>query len=460
MDQNHRATLLREHYATLHSFWESVLERTGYCAILLGAGHQRFFFHDDQGPAFRPNPLMVQWLAQEKISENSWFIIAKGTDPILFFHQPDDFWHAATTAPESLCDHLSLRVFSDLGALHTALQDHLKQCKSSGAEIAQISEDSPAAVEGCVINPPAVIHALHFQRACKTEYELTRMRQASIRGARGHRAAQQAFSSGASEFEIHLAYLKATGMNEWQLPYGNIIAQNHHASLLHYQYQDRQAGEHLNSLLIDAGANVDGYASDITRTYVGPRCYSQAAADLFAELLERMQTHQDALIDQVVPGANYVDLQAAMHQSLARILVDTGIVQCEPEEAFNSDLTVPFCPHGLGHLLGIQVHDVGGQQLDIDGQTNPPPEPYASLRLTRPLAEDMVITVEPGLYFIPMLLEKKRAEGAPIDWRLVELLTPFGGIRIEDNVRLLPKGAGVENLTRDAFANISESATP
>jgi Xaa-Pro dipeptidase len=251
-----------------------------------------------------------------------------------------------------------------------------------------------------------------------------------------------------------------TGMNEWQLPYGNIIAQNHHASLLHYQYQDRQAGEHLNSLLIDAGANVDGYASDITRTYVGPRCYSQAAADLFAELLERMQTHQDALIDQVVPGANYVDLQAAMHQSLARILVDTGIVQCEPEEAFNSDLTVPFCPHGLGHLLGIQVHDVGGQQLDIDGQTNPPPEPYASLRLTRPLAEDMVITVEPGLYFIPMLLEKKRAEGAPIDWRLVELLTPFGGIRIEDNVRLLPKGAGVENLTRDAFANISESATP
>ena len=79
----------------------------------------------------------------------------------------------------------------------------------------------------------------------------------------------------------------------------------------HYQYQDRQADEHLNSLLIDAGANVDGYASDITRTYIGPTCYSQAAADLFTELLERMQTHQDALIYQLVPGANYVDLQDA-----------------------------------------------------------------------------------------------------------------------------------------------------
>ena len=121
---------------------------------------------------------------------------------------------------------------------------------------------------------------------------------------------------------------------------GNIIAQNHHASLLHYQYQDRQAGKHLNSLLIDAGANVDGYASDITRTYVGPRCYSQAAADLFAELLERMQTHQDALIDQVVPDANYVDLQAAMHQSLARSRHWHHPVRAE--EAFNSGLTVPF----------------------------------------------------------------------------------------------------------------------
>ena len=113
------------------------------------------------------------------------------------------------------------------------------------------------------------------------------------------------------------------------------LRQHHRAkppcSLLHYQYQDRQAGEHLNSLLIDAGANVDGYASDITRTYIGPTCYSQAAADLFAELLERMQTHQDALIYQLVPGANYVDLQAAMHQSLARILVDTGIVKCSPK---------------------------------------------------------------------------------------------------------------------------------
>ena len=458
MDQYDQDNLLQAHYATLSAFWENALESTGYCAILLSAGKQRFFFHDDQGPAFRPNPLLVQWLAQEKISENSWFVFSQGAKPTLLFHQPDDFWHAATVAPHQLRDHLTVKVFSDLPALHADLDNQLKQIREGQQEIAQISEDAPPAAAGCVINPANVIHALHFQRACKTEYEVAIMREASLRGAKGHTAAQRAFSEGASEFAIHLAFLEATGMNEWQLPYGNIIAQNQHASLLHYQYQDREVGEHLNSLLIDAGANVDGYASDITRTYIGPSCYSQEAADLFSELLARMQTHQDALIDRVVPGANYVDLQAAMHQSLAAMLVDTGILKCGPEEAFTKELTVPFCPHGLGHLLGIQVHDVGGQQLDMDGHTQSPPEPYASLRLTRPLTQDMVITVEPGLYFIPMLLAKKQADSSPIDWSLVDLLSPFGGIRIEDNVRILPAGAGVENLTRDAFAKISASA--
>ena len=167
-----------------------------------------------------------------------------------------------------------------------------------------------------------------------------------------------------------------------------------------------------------------------------------------------MQDHQNSLISQVTPGANYVELQAAMHRSLASILIDANILKCGADEAFAHELTVPFCPHGLGHLLGIQVHDVGGQQLDIEGHMAPPPAPYASLRLTRPLSENMVITVEPGLYFIPMLLNDKRAAKTPINWALVDLLTPFGGIRIEDNVRLLPKGAGVENLTRDAFHNV------
>lgn len=454
MTNTDQPTLLHAHYATLQTFWESVLERTGFSAIVLGAGSQHFHFHDDQGPAFRPNPLMVQWLAKQHIGENAWLVVRQGTTPTLFFHQPDDFWHAATPAPMHLSTHMDIQVFADLDALKGRLVQEVSKHLEGKHRVAQISERDDAVTDRCVLNPPNVIHALHFQRACKTEYELTLMRQASEQGARGHKAAEAAFASGASEFGIHLAFLEASSMNEWQLPYGNIVAQNQHASLLHYQYQDRKPAAEMNSLLIDAGANVDGYASDITRTYVGPRCYSAEAASLFEALLVRMQDHQNDLINQVTPGANYVDLQAAMHRSLANILVDTNLLACSADEAFDTELTVPFCPHGLGHLLGIQVHDVGGQQLDIEGHVAPPPAPYASLRLTRPLTEDMVITVEPGLYFISMLLKEKRAANAPINWSLVELLTPFGGIRIEDNVRLLPAGAGVENLTRDAFAKV------
>ena len=109
-------------------------------------------------------------------------------------------------------------------------------------------------------------------------------------------------------------------------------------------------------------------------------------------------------------------------------------------------------PHGLGHLLGIQVHDAGGQLADASGTLAPPPAQHPTLRLTRTLEENVVVTVEPGLYFIPRFLKALR-EGphhALLNWPLVEAMTPYGGIRIEDNVRITADG--VENFTRDAFA--------
>lgn len=453
MDATDQQALMQAHYSGLRAFYAQVLEHTNFDAIALSSGQQSFYFHDDQGPAFRPNPIMIQWLEPQHLAQNCWLIFTAEARPLLLFHQPEDFWHASTPAPLHMEDFFAIEVFADLQRLQTRLKE-LPAIRDGSKKVAQICEHEAAISEQCVLNPPNVIHALHFQRGCKSEYELNIMRDASTLGAQGHLAAAAAFAQGASEFEVHLAFLQACGLNEWQLPYENIVAQNEHASLLHYQYQERQAQPFQNSLLIDAGANVSGYASDITRTYLGPRCYSREAANLYANLLSRMQAHQDDLIAQVEPEASYVELQSSMHHSLAQILVDTKLITCSPEEAFDNQLTVPFCPHGLGHMLGIQVHDVGGQQLDIEGQIAPPPEPYASLRLTRPLAENMVITVEPGLYFIPMLLAAKRAEKAPINWQTVDLLTPFGGIRIEDNVRILPKGNGVENLTRDAFARI------
>jgi Xaa-Pro dipeptidase len=121
----------------------------------------------------------------------------------------------------------------------------------------------------------------------------------------------------------------------------------------------------------------------------------------------------------------------------------------------STGVTAAFFPHGLGHLLGVQVHDVGGFMESESGGTIDPPSGHPFLRLTRVLEENMVVTIEPGLYVIDMLLENLRGTQAEdlVNWQTVDWLRPFGGIRIEDDVRVLP--GGPENMTRDAFAALA-----
>jgi Xaa-Pro dipeptidase len=117
------------------------------------------------------------------------------------------------------------------------------------------------------VNPPGLLHQLHYDRAVKTPYEVECMRRASAMAARGHVAARDAFFAGASEFETHLAYCAAAGQRDEELPYGNIVAFNQGAAVLHYQNLERGRGGPRRSFLIDAGAQYRGYAADVTRTY-------------------------------------------------------------------------------------------------------------------------------------------------------------------------------------------------
>ena len=115
-------------------------------------------------------------------------------------------------------------------------------------------------------------------------------------------------------------------------------------------------------------------------------------------------------------------------------------------------VTSTFFPHGLGHPIGLQVHDVAGFS-DEQGQLIPRPPGHPFLRMTRTLAPGMVVTIEPGIYFIPTLLKKLRAEeksARSVDWGKVEHLAKFGGVRIEDEVHCT--GSAPENLSRNAFA--------
>ena len=329
--------------------------------------------------------------------------------------------------------------------MHTLddIAGHLPEDRDKCILIGEIDDEAHAfGIER--INPTSAINILHFARGVKTDYELACLRLASRRAAAGHQAAEAAFHDGCSEFDIHRAYCKAVSHTDNELPYANIVALNSHGAVLHYTEFDREPPQTMRSFLIDAGAQVHGYASDITRTYA----HDDAR---FAELIDRMNSAQLGICSRIRAGISYSDLHVETHRILSEVLAEAGLVSGDPDTLLATGVSSAFFPHGLGHLLGLQVHDVGGFMENESGTTIDPPSGHPYLRLTRQLEENMVLTVEPGIYAIDMLLENLRGTPAEshVNWEAVDWLRPFGGVRIEDNVRVTAEGC--ENLTRDAF---------
>lgn len=420
---------------------DHALDLAGAEAVVIAAGEPFMAFQDDQAYPFVVNPNFNAWVPLTD-APGSHIVYRPGHRPLLAYCQPADYWHLPPAAPAGYwTEHVDVRIFSSPAEARGLLPDDL----SGHVFIGEVREPVQAlGIER--INPAPLIRALHFARAKKTAYELACMRGASRAAVRGHLAASAAFEAGESEFGIHLAYCAAVGQLDSDLPYGNIVALNEHAAVLHYQHLDRDPPSARHSFLIDAGASHAGYAADITRTYA-------ADGGDFAALIDAMGTLQQSVVGEVRAGVDFRDLHLETHRQLGRVLLDAGIADAGSAEALvEAGITRAFLPHGLGHLLGLQVHDVGGFMRDETGGEIPVPEGHPFLRLTRRLECDQVLTIEPGLYFIEMLLAPLRAStaGRLVDWGRVSELMPCGGIRIEDNVRVLEEGA--ENLTRDAFA--------
>jgi Xaa-Pro dipeptidase len=406
-------------------------------AVVIEAGRQHYIFQDDQAYPYRPSP-WFQWLAPSPPAPGSLILLKNNELPELLLVTPEDFWHAPPALPTA-----DWTRHFHLVALPTA-QAALERALGLSGRVVWLGE-SPSPRPDWAANPARMLARLELERAIKSDYELACMREASLIGARGHVAAAKAFRDGRSEFDIHLAFLGATAQNETELPYGSIVALNEHGATLHYQLRDRAPPPVSHSLLIDAGAGHAGYASDITRTWA-------ASAGPFASLVQGMEQLQLDLCGQVRAGLDWRDLHLGAHHRVASLLHEAGVLDMPADEAVATGVSATFLPHGLGHLLGLQVHDVGGFRDQPEGESIPRPPGHPALRLTRRLQPGMVVTVEPGLYFIDSLLQRLRAgpHGARVDWRLMEQLRPCGGIRIEDNVAV--RDAGGENLTRAAFA--------
>ena len=436
--------LYPEHLRTLMRRTDASLAATGFDALVIHAGRPPLLFLDDQDYPYKVDPHFKAWVP---VLDNpkSVLVYAPGRRPRVLFHQPDDFWHQAARLPQAAWT-------GAVDWVPMANPEAAVDCWRGLGQVAFIGAQGIwGAAEAASINDPGLLTRLHYDRAVKTDYELECMRRANALAARGHRAALAAFRAGASEYQAHMRYLEACSLREEELPYNNIVAYDTHAAVLHYQHLDRQAPTPPHSFLIDAGAPYRGYAADVTRTYA-------AKAGRFAELIEAVDRAQQRLCAEIVTGCDYRDVHLSAHRLLGDVLFEAGLTTLRGADALASGVTGVFFPHGIGHLLGLQVHDVGGVLADLGGTERERPLGHPHLRLTRMLEPGVVVTVEPGLYFIESLLSAAQADTRRqlIDWSVVDELRPYGGIRIEDNV--ITTATGPENMTRDAFARLEEAA--
>ena len=290
----------------------------------------------------------------------------------------------------------------------------------------------------------ALVRAVVRQRSVKSEAEVAQIEEALERTAEIHTYAQRHAAPGVPEQEIMgglKGLLAAKGSSLAFTPTCSI-----HGEVLHnHSYPNTLSDGDL--LLVDAGANSSlYYAGDITRTTpVGGQFSDRQTA-----IYEAVLAAQDVAIDALAPGIPFLDIHLRAARTLTEHLIDIGLMQGPPKAAVEAGAHALFFPHGLGHMMGLDVHDMESLGEDIvgytDDQTRSEQFGLDTLRLARPLRSGFVVSVEPGCYFIPPLVERWKSENRHnnfINYDRVEDFLGFGGIRIEDDVLITEDGARV-----------------
>lgn len=274
------------------------------------------------------------------------------------------------------------------------------------------------------------------------EAALAQIRQAISVTAKAHERARRCTAPGQLE-SVPRAELEAEFIAAGLQPAYNTICTTH-GEVLHHSTSNglMSAGD---LLLVDAGCETtEGWASDVTRTWP----VSGRRTTLQRELHEIVLQSQQIAIDALRPGVRFLDVHRLAGQSLVRGLVELGLLRGDPAELFQLGAAALFFPHGLGHLLGLDVHDMedlGDRAGYAPGRERGIEPNECFLRLDRDLLPNMVVTIEPGFYVIPSALEGasfalKEAIDASV---LQSVESEVRGIRIEDDVLITPDGCEV-----------------
>ena len=286
-----------------------------------------------------------------------------------------------------------------------------------------------------------LVHAVINQRAHKAPEEIAQMEEALSITAAIHTQVRKSVAPGKYESQIRGIAEGVAFANGGRLAYQAICTVQ--GQTLHNVHYHRTLKEG-DMLLADIGAeNEMGYAGDITRNYpVSPK-FSSLQADIYDLVLK---AEMDS-IEAVKPGVRYLDVHLGAAKIIAEGLKQLGLMKGDVDEAVAAGAHALFFPHGLGHMIGLDVHDMEGlgeNNVGYDATVQRSKQfGTAYLRMARKLDTGFVITVEPGIYFIPELIDQWQADGKHIEFINYDKLAPyrnFTGIRIEDNVLVTDSG--------------------
>ena len=288
-----------------------------------------------------------------------------------------------------------------------------------------------------------LIRAVVSQRSVKDSYEIQEMDTAMADITReAYIQAIRQIKPGAYEYQVAGAFEGAVLSKNSRLAYPIICSVKGETLHNHYYGHELKKGE---LLLMDAGAESPGrYANDISRTYPVGGKFSAQQKEIYQIVLKS----QLEAIQAIKPGKPFADVHMTAARVIATGLKEIGLMKGDTDEALKNGAHALFFPHGIGHMIGLDVHDmedVGEDYVGYDQEFKRSEQfGKAYLRLGRRLQEGFAVTIEPGIYFIGPLIDKWRNEGRYrdfISYDAVEKFRGFGGIRVEDNYLVTAKGS-------------------
>ncbi|MEM9976301.1 MAG: aminopeptidase P family protein [Cyanobacteria bacterium P01_D01_bin.2] len=336
------------------------------------------------------------------------------------------------------------------------------QDSATAAQQEQLLDRSIPAAKLSQAQDLALLQAIVQLRMCHDDYAITEIRRAAEVSVAAHKTGMVATALGQELTEAHIRaameqVIMAQGMT---CAYNSIVTVQ--GEVLHNNHYHHPLAEN-DLILADVGAETDtGWASDITRTWPVSGKFSSTQRDLYDVVLAA----HDACIEMAKPGVEYRELHLLACRTLAAGLVDLGILIGQPDNLVEQDAHALFFPHGVGHLLGLDVHDMedlGDLAGYASGRERSKRFGLGFLRLDRPLQTGMVVTIEPGFYQVPGILNDvsmRKTYGEVVNWQRLEQFSDVRGIRIEDDVLITEDGCEVLTAAlptdADAIENLVE----